>query len=121
MSLPLRQVVPMQSALSPKEIELSTHRQLVPRQPAVTPREIALFPPQAGTLWSEGTGSQAASASQAGSSQAQSTDVQVASTSPQAVSTIFQGDHAASHRQVVHRQLALALTPREIALFPLRH
>ena len=43
-SAPQKQVVPRQSALSLKEIELSTHSQLVPRQSALTPMEIVLFP-----------------------------------------------------------------------------
>ena len=37
--------------------------------------------------------------------------------SSQAISTISQGDSTVSLRQVVHRQLEMALTPREIALF----
>ena len=72
-------------------------------------------PPQAGSPHSETTGSQAASTSQTGNSQAECTDVQATSASPKAVSTIFQGDSTAPHRQ-----LALALTPREIVLFHLR-
>ena len=117
--LPPKQVVPRQSALFSKEIELSTHRQLVARQSALTPREITLFL-QAGTPQSESTSSQAVSAFQAGSSWAEGTDVQASSTSLKAVSTISQGDSAAPLMQVVHRLLAMALTPREIALFPLR-
>ena len=63
-----------------------------------------------------------------GSSQAEGADAQAASGSPLAVSTYSQGVSAACHRQVVHRQssqvahrqLTMALTPREIAPFPLK-